>query len=55
VREPDGSRGEERGHHGGVFGGDAVAVERREREHLVARRHVAHVGRDLGDHARQLM
>jgi hypothetical protein len=38
-----------------VLRGDPVAVERRERENLVADRDVAHIARDLRDDARQLV
>jgi hypothetical protein len=44
-----------RSRYGDVLGGRAVAIERGECVHGVADRHVCHVGRDLGDDARQLV
>ena len=46
---------EQLGGHGGVVGGDAVAIERREREHLVAHRDVGHARPHLLDHAGELV
>jgi hypothetical protein len=51
MRQAPRFRREERSRDGRVLGGDAVAVERGQREDLVALAEVTHVRRDLGDDA----
>jgi hypothetical protein len=55
VGEAHWSRREHNGRNHGVFGGDAVSVERRQREDLFSHLDVVHVGSHVGDHARQLV
>jgi hypothetical protein len=55
VAQPNRLRSEERGRYDRVLGGDAIAIEGRQGEHLVADSETTHVSGDLLNHAGQLV